>query len=349
MRIIDGSMGEGGGQVLRSALTLSLLTGEDVEIHAIRAGRSRPGLRPQHLAAVQAAAAVGRAEVKGARQGSQALFFRPKGLFAGDYRCDIGTAGSTSLVLQTLALPLLFADAPSTVSVTGGTHVPWSPCFHYLERHWCPLLRTMGYPIDIDLQMAGFYPRGGGAVTARIAPHGRLAPLDLRRPGALRRVSGMAAVAGLPEAIAERMQRRSVGRLRDLPAAVDVGVEALATASPGCFLMLCAEFEHSRACFVSLGKRGKPAEKVADDCIDALRHMLACGAAVDAWVADQLLLPLALVPGRSLLHTERVTRHLLTLCELVGRFLDAAIEVEGGEGEPGLVRIDGTHPARRQT
>lgn len=345
---IDGSMGEGGGQVLRAALVLSLLTGEAFEIHRIRERRPRPGLMPQHLAAVQAAAAVGRAEVEGARQGARELAFRPRGLFAGDYHCDIGTAGSTSLVLQTIALPLCFCSGPSSVTLVGGTHVPWSPCFHYLDRHWRPLVQAMGYRLGLSLDVAGFYPRGGGRVRAQVRPHGRLRPLDLGTGGEPRGINGVAAVAGLPLSIAERMRRRAMARLRGRELDVEIALEALPAPSPGAFLMLCVESEAASACHVALGARGKPAERVADECVAGVEASLAGGAPIDPWLADQLLLPLALVPGRSRLQVDRVTGHLLTLAALTGRFLPAEVAIEGREGAPGRVTVDGVAPLPRR-
>jgi RNA 3'-terminal phosphate cyclase (ATP) len=335
--IIDGAMGEGGGQVLRSALSLSLLTGQGIEIHRIRAGRSRPGLMPQHLAAVEAAKAVGRADVVGARLGSQQLCFQPRGIFAGDYHFDIGTAGATSLVLQTLALPLQFTSEASTLTINGGTHVPWSPCFHYLDRHWRPLLQAMGYRLSLELRMAGFYPAGGGCISAQVEPHGGLRPVDLSRRGRLREIRGLAAVAGLPLHIAERMQRQVTKRLGKTA----VEVVQLPTRSPGAFLMLCARFEQAQACYVSLGKRGKLAERVADESIDQVQAMLDGEAAIDPWLADQLLLPLALVPGRSILRVERISSHLRTLADLVHRFIPVSIELDGDLERQALVVVDG--------
>ena len=333
---IDGAMGEGGGQVLRSALSLSLLTGRGIEISRIRAGRPRPGLMPQHLAAVQAAKTVGRADVEGAKLGSQQIGFRPRGIFAGDYHFDIGTAGATSLVLQTLALPLQFAQGPSNLTITGGTHVPWSPCFHYLDQHWRPFMQAMGYRLDLELLMAGFYPKGGGCISAHIEPRGSLNLLDLSRRGRLLGITGLAAVADLPLHIAERMQRET---LRHLGEKASVEISQLPTRSPGTFLMLCVGYENGAGCFVGLGKRGKPAERVADECIDQLQVMLEGEAAIDPWLADQLLLPLVLIPGRSMLRVDRFSSHLRTLAELIRLFLPASIELEESEGK-GLMVVE---------
>ncbi|MEJ2700660.1 MAG: RNA 3'-terminal phosphate cyclase, partial [Desulfuromonadales bacterium] len=201
---IDGSMGEGGGQVLRSSLTLSLLTGTPFHIDGIRSSRRNPGLRPQHLQAVKAAAAVGRARVEGALLGSMNLLFEPGQARPGEYRFDIGTAGSTSLVLQTVFLPLALAQKPSLVTLIGGTHVAWSPSFHYLEMNWMYWLRRMGFRGSLAMERAGFYPQGGGRIEARIYPAASLSPLILRDRGWLEKIRILSAVSNLDTEIGKR-------------------------------------------------------------------------------------------------------------------------------------------------
>ncbi len=338
---IDGSYGEGGGQVLRSALALSLLTGRDVHIRNIRAGRRRPGLMAQHLRSVQAAVAVGRAEHNGAELGSTSLVFRPQGLHPGQFRLDIGTAGSTSLVLQTILLPLCLAGEPSRCLITGGTHVPWSPCFHYLERHWLPYLRQAGLDVDLALHRTGFYPRGGGKVFAAVRPVEVIQPLALAERGALRRISCLSMVTNLDRTIAQRQLDRAVRRLRVRRAEIVAETDRLPGPGRGTLLFLIAEFEHGRCCYYALGERGKSAERVADEAVDAFERFLATGGAIDEHLADQLILPLAVAAGESWLRTAKVTGHLLTNVWVVGQFLPVAIEIEGSEGQPGLVRIAG--------
>lgn len=346
--LVDGSMGEGGGQVLRTSLTLSILTGRPVRLVNIRARRAQPGLRAQHLKAVEAAAAVSRARVEGAALGSQSLLFEPREICAGDFSFDIGTAGATSLVLQTILLPLSFARRPSTVALTGGTHVPWSPCFHYLDLQWLPHLRRIGFGARLSLDLAGFYPRGGGRIRAAIEPLGEpasaLEPLHLVDRGPLLRVHGISAVAGLDRSIAERQKRRALDRLSCLHSDVAIDVVDLPSASPGTLLLLLAEFERSRACACGLGARGKPAERVADEAADGLFSFLAGDGAVDSWLADQLVLPLALVPAESRVRTAAVTGHLLTVAHVVRAFLSTKIEIVGEPGHPGTVRINGALP-----
>lgn len=341
MVCVDGSQGEGGGQVLRTSLALSLITGQPFRIERIRAGRPRPGLAAQHLASVEAAAAVGGARVEGAAQGATALGFAPGPVRPGRYRWAVGTAGATALVLQTVALPLALAEGESRLAIAGGTHVPWSPSFHYLDREWAPALRGLAWSLDLWLVRPGFYPRGGGELEARLGP-AQAKPRALRaaRPGPLVRVRGVSAVAHLDPAIAERQARRAGERLAHLGAPVAIRSESLDAVSPGTFLFLEAQFEHARCCATALGERGKPAERVADEAVDEVEAFLSSGGAVEAHLADQLLLPLALAPTPSEFSVARVTRHLTTNAAVIRPFLPGvAVEIEGPEGFPGWVRV----------
>lgn len=340
---IDASFGEGGGQILRSALALSVITGKPVRLFNVRARRPQPGLRPQHLKAVEAAVAISGARAEGASLGSQSLVFEPQGLKAGEYAFDIGTAGSVSLLLQTICLPLSFADSPSQLKLTGGTHVPWSPCYHYLAWQWLPYLNQAGYRLECSLELAGFYPRGGGIMHAGIRPHGKLSPLRLGKRGRLLRIRGLSAVGKLPLSIAERQQRQAIERLRDLAVPLEIDVAETPSPAPGTFIVLQAEFEHSRCCAFSLGARHRLAERVADEAVAELRGDIAAGGAIDAWLADQLLLPLAFVPGTSELSVCRISRHLQTNAELLACFLPLRVEIEGEFGQRGTVRLCGAN------
>ncbi len=339
MIALDGSLGEGGGQVLRSALSLSLLTGQELCLTNIRARRKNPGLQAQHLQAVQAAAAISNAEVEGAQLRSQALVFKPGMLKAGKYRFEIGTAGAATLVLQTIVLPLTRAAAPSTVEIGGGTHVPWSPCFHYLDLNWLPMLWQMGCDARLSLLRAGFYPRGGGEIRAAITPAQSLAPLQLEQRGKLLQVRGLAAVANLPRQVSSRMRRQIVGRLGSRYPLNDLRLVELSAPSPGAFLLLFAEYEHSHCCYFALGEKGKPAERVADEAAQGFEGFDASGAAIDEYLADQLLLPLALAGGASSFTTARITSHLLTNAAVIRAFLPVEIAIEGQPGQPGRVRV----------
>jgi RNA 3'-terminal phosphate cyclase (ATP) len=340
---IDGSFGEGGGQILRTSLALSCALGKPVELTNIRRSRKKPGLQPQHLTAVMAAAAISDATVQGAELSSTALLFRPGGVRGGAYHFDVaekkGSAGSTSLVLQTLLLPLSFAKEASSVSVDGGTHVPWSPPFHYLRSVLAPLLVRLGVQAELSIASWGWYPIGGGRVSVRIEPVKELLPLTLIDRGKLLRVSGISAVSNLPGHIASRQRDRAravLGR-----EGIEPSIETLSAASPGkgSFLFLAAEFEHVTAGFGALGAIGKRAEEVADEaCTTLLSHLRAKGA-LDPHLADQIVPWLAFSQGPSGFTTSRVTRHLLTNLWVVRQFLDIDVHVEGNEGEEGRVAI----------
>jgi RNA 3'-terminal phosphate cyclase (ATP) len=336
---IDGALGEGGGQVLRSSLTLSVMTGQDLRISDIRAKRQKPGLRPQHLKAVQAAAEICGASVEGNSIGSQEITFLPGEVKAGKYRFDIGTAGSTSLVLQTVLLPLSRAAQPSTVTITGGTHVPWSPCYHYLDLQYLPFLWQMGLDVHLRMEQAGFYPRGGGKIRCAIEPAEKLSPLQLTERGRLLEIRGMSAVANLARNIATRQRRQVIGRLGRRFPLNDIRVADLPAPSPGSLILLLAEFEKSKVCYFALGKKGKSADRVADDAIREFEAFVATDGVIDQYLADQLLLPLAFAEGVSELHTSQVTEHLVTNAAVIRAFLPVEISISGDVGGPGIVKV----------
>lgn len=347
---IDGSYGEGGGQVLRTALSLSALTGQAMRITRIRAGRRNPGLAPQHLTAVQATARVCDAEVHGATIGATEVVFQPHARpRPGTYVIDVtdaaqgGSAGSVTLILQTLLLPLALAGAPSHLTLKGGTHVAWSPPFDYLADVYLPTVARMGLRVDCRLDAWGFYPVGGGQITATIngVPDGCFTPLSLDERGEVQGVRGQAVACNLPAHIAQRLANRANNVLSGagLPAGITPRRER--GAGPGAGIFLVAEYAHALAGFSALGAKGIPADKVADEaCRDLLAHH-ANGAPVDMHLADQLLVPLALARGRSTFRTCRVTRHLLTNAWAIGQFIPARIEINGNEGEPATVVVEG--------
>jgi len=338
---IDGSHGEGGGQILRSALALSAILGRPVEVTKVRAGRRNPGLQPQHLASVHALARITGAEVRGAELGSTALHFTPGPISGGSYRFEITTAGAASLVFQTVIAPLAFANTPSFLTFTGGTHVPWSPSAPYVSEILLPTVARMGVVATWRVRRAGFYPKGGGEVEAVVQPLVSLDPLDLSDRGPLVRLRGESAVAKLPKRIAERQAEQARRRLAGAGHALDIEIAELDAISPGDSLFLWAEFERSRAGFGALGERGKPAEQVADEAADALLGFLARDAAIDPHLADQLVLFMGLANGRSVLTTAEVSRHLLTSFWTIQQFLPLQMSLEGGLGEPGRLSIGG--------
>ena len=336
---LDGSFGEGGGQILRSSLALSLLTGKPFHLRHLRAKRPKPGLQPQHLMSVRAAAKIGAAQVRGASVGSTDLVFEPGAVSAGTYRFDIGTAGATGLVLQTLYLPLaLRGAAPSEVTLVGGTHVTTSPCYHFLDLTWRAYLERMGLRLSLRMVRPGFYPRGGGVVVAHVQPAARLRGLRLRERSDVT-VRGFSAVAGLPDHIARRQARRAAFRMEQFGVTADIRQEEW-EGGPGSVLGLVAETDPAPALFFGLGARGKPAEAVADEAADqAIAYLRAAPAAVDAHSADQIVLPLALAEGPSEYGVVELTEHLVTNIRVIRRFVEREIVGEGHLGMPGIVRI----------
>ena len=341
---IDGSFGEGGGQILRSALSLAMVTGRAFGIENIRAGRRPPGLRPQHLKAVEGAAAVCGARVEDARPGSTRLTFVPGPVRPGRYGLDVGTAGAVSLIFQTLFLPLSFAATSSQLLLRGGTHVPWSPSFHYLERQFLPIARRLGLQTGLRLPRAGFYPQGGGLMEVGIAPANPLSPLVMTAPGPLHRIDGLSIVAGLNLEIARRQARRAREMLAPLGVPVHLPEALIPSPGKGTMLLLQAHFAAGSSCHFALGARGKPAERVAEEAAEELLRTLAAGAPMDEHLADQLLLPLAFCPGRSCIRTPRVTGHLLANAWVIRQFLPATIVIDGEEGAAGEVVIEGATP-----
>jgi RNA 3'-terminal phosphate cyclase (ATP) len=349
MVIIDGSHGEGGGQILRTAMTLAVLTERPTRIEKIRAGRGKPGLRPQHLTAVRAAAAVCDAELEGDELGSQTVILVPSGAIRpGQYVFDVaeaaegGSAGSVGLILQTVLLPLALADGESHVELRGGTHVAWAPSASYVEHVFLPTLERMGVEVDIELGQWGFYPAGGGTVHVHIPGQGgSLRPLTLTERGEVKRIWGIAAVTNLPSHIPQRMANRARNVLAEHGLDAKVEPRRLRGVGPGAGIFLFAEYERVIAGFTAYGRKGLPAEHVAEAaCEDLLAHHRS-GTPVDPHLVDQLVLPLALSRGESRLVTSEVTEHLLTNVWAVRQFLDCHLRVEGERGGVGTLVVQG--------
>jgi RNA 3'-terminal phosphate cyclase (ATP) len=336
---IDGSLGEGGGQILRSSLTLSLITGKGVQISNIRTKRKNPGLQHQHLCAVKAVHSIGRGEIEGAELGSTQLTYQPDTIHSGQYKFDIKTAGATTLVLQTIILPLSLANSKSHVKISGGTHVPWSPSFHFLDMQWLPYMTRLGFNIHISLDQAGFYPQGGGLIQSKTTPVEHIKPITIEERGDLIQIRGISAVANLDRSIAERQRNQVLRRLGDKYRLNDIRIKQLPSRYKGTILILLAEFESSTCCYFSLGKRGKPAEQVADDAVNEMESFMDTDGVMDEYLADQLLLPLAIANGPSIFKTPRVTSHLLTNAEVIKSFIDLTIFISGDLGNPGIVSV----------
>ena len=338
---LDGSRGEAGGQILRAALTLSALTGRGFQISRIRAGRPRPGLRPQHLAAVRAAAMACQARVGGAFEGSPDLRFEPGPVTSGEFRFEIATAGAATLVLQTVLPALAHAGQKSSVEVTGGTHVPQSPIFEFLSRHWAAVLDKAGLRLRAELKRAGFYPPGGGEVVARVEPWpGPGSPLQLEDRGdlvALRAVSGAGRIRG---EVAER-QAKAVSALlwEERRLEIECQVKEPPVASPGSYLYLEAVFERGRLALSDLGRRGLRSEVLAERLTRRLLRQLDAEGAVDGHLADQLVVPLSACGCGGRVTTVEVTRHLQTVIEVVSLF-GVQARTWGRVGGPGGFEIE---------
>jgi len=346
--VIDGAYGEGGGQILRSAVKLSAMSGQAVRIENIRAGRSKPGLAAQHVTSIRAAAAICGAVVAGDKLGSLTLTFEPQHpVRAGDYAFDVaearegGSAGATSLVMQTVLLPLAMADGESQVTLQGGTHMAWSPPFDYLRDVWLPALRPLGVAADIELLAWGWFPIGQGCIQATIRGRGgrRLAACNLVERGNLLEVRGRAVAANLPAHIPQRMADRARAILAGQGIPVEIRPERVRAACPGAGIFLTLFYERL-ACGVSvLGEKGKPSEEVAEAAAMGVFKHRNCGAALDLHLGDQILVPLALADRPSRFSVEQVSRHLETNAWLIRQFGAADIEIDRRGDGTGLVTV----------
>jgi RNA 3'-terminal phosphate cyclase (ATP) len=327
---LDGSEGEGGGQILRSALSLSICTQQPFQIVNIRARRAKPGLLAQHLIAVRAAAAISNAEVRGAELGSQQLAFAPRPVRAGDYSFEIGTAGSCTLVLQTILPPLLTAHGVSTVRITGGTHNPAAPPVEFLSRTFLPLLNRMGASVELELLRHGFFPRGGGRIHARIRPCAQWLPIELLERGAKTHYFAEAYVAGIPSHIAQR-ELTLIGdelswqeeqlKLRALSSEV----------GPGNAIAITLGHENITEVFSGVGEKRSSAETVAMKVIADVRKYLSSDAVVGEHLADQLLIPMAF-GGVSSFSTFEPSMHFLSNAKVIEIFTGMRFGVENSNG-----------------
>jgi RNA 3'-terminal phosphate cyclase (ATP) len=398
---IDGSYGEGGGQILRTALSLSCLFRKPFRIFNIRKGRKKPGLMPQHLTCVRAAQLLSNAEVTGDHKDSTELIFSPNEVQGGDFFFDIGTAGSTSLVLQTIIPSLVFSppfnsplgkggqrgvdlskgglrgdkcgegkllEEKTTITLKGGTHVPFSPCFHYLAGVFANFLKKLGIEIRLTIESYGFYPKGGGKVRAEIFPAKHVKPLNIIERGNILRLSGYSGVGNLPLSIAERQKKALVERIYSsnitipiqsridngqhppqspldkggLRGVCPVDIELLSVPTPGqgTFIFLQSESENSIAGFTSLGERGKRAEAVGEDAAMEFLQYYSTDAVLDSHISDQIVLYLSLCNDESVFTTSCITQHLMTNLWVIGLFHEFRYYIEGEIGKPGIVRIN---------
>lgn len=337
MIVIDGSEGEGGGQMVRNALALSLISGQPFRIFNIRAGRSKPGLMRQHLTALQAAIAIGDAVCDGARVGSSEFEFRPGRVRAGEHRFAVGTAGSTNLVLQTILAPLMLADGPSRLVLEGGTHNPSAPPFDFIAGAFLPLINRMGPKVTARLVRHGFYPAGGGRMEVDIEPSRSLQGLELIERGRLIDVGARAIVASLDRAIAER-------ELEKVSEGLGWAAEKLQMVflpsehGQGNILLLEARFENVTEIVSGFGQLGISAESIGKKAAGRMAGYLASTAAVGPFLADQLLLPLVLA-GAGSFTTVKPSQHSLTAADVIGRFVERTVTFSQQSGGCYLARV----------
>jgi RNA 3'-terminal phosphate cyclase (ATP) len=349
---LDGSLGEGGGQVLRTALSLSAVTGRPFRVERVRHARMKPGLRPQHVAAARATAQICSATLSGDEVGSSEILFEPQDVVTPrPVRVDIGTAGSAPLLFQTLCWPLALSGGECTLTLLGGTHQDHSPSFHYLALVWAPAVARLGFPFDLSLQRAGFYPEGGGEISALIRPARAMPPLDLVHRGNLVEAEVLGLAGGVEFSVAERLAERGERRMRDR------GVVCPARAIPmpsgrsrGSHVLVLARFDRAVTGHGATGESGRDPERTADAAVAAFGRFLDTRAAVDPHLGDQLLVPAALVaaglaprpPGLDLATrytVSEVTSHLRTNAEVIRRFLPVEISVDGADGAEGTVVV----------
>lgn len=332
MITIDGSEGEGGGQMVRNACALSLITGQSFRIENIRAKRPKPGLMRQHVTAIEAACVISGSECAGLAVGASSLEFRPGRVTPGDYHIAVGTAGSTGLVLQTVLMPLLLADGPSRLVLEGGTHNMLAPPFDFIERCFLPVINRMGPRVSARLSRHGFYPRGGGRIEVEIAP-APLAPIDCLSRGAPLGVAAQVLFAALPGEIAQRLLSRVRRDLADWPDDAFALRELPVDQGPGIILMLEARHEQVTEIVSGFGQLGVPAERLAKTAAARMTGYGGSNAFAGPYLADQLVLPFAVADGS--FTTVKPSQHMLTAIDEARRFTGRPISLHQ--------QADGTH------
>ena len=337
---IDGSFGEGGGQIVRTSVSLAAMTGRSVEIQNVRGRRAKPGLQAQHLASVRAAATLCAAQLSGDSVGSQLLRFEPQSpIIAGDYHFAIGTAGAAPLVVQTVLLPLALAPGASNVRVTGGTHVPHAPTAEYLETVYVPTLQSSGLDIDFAYGSAGFFPKGGGEITVRVGECGAISPVDWRERGRLEELRAFIVTANLPAHVAERATATVERAMKAIGRKITIEHRKKLSPGPGASVIMAAKCESGRAGFSSVGEVRKPTEKVAQVPCDEFLRWWKSGAACDEHLADQLVLPMAFADAPGFWTTPVVTEHLRTVVWVVEQFLPVKVKIEECKDGSGTVSM----------
>ncbi len=345
---IDGSYGEGGGQILRTSIALSALTMRPIRISKIRAGRPEPGLKRQHMAGIELVGEIVNADIEGLEVGSTEVIFRPHERMTGHFRYDVGTAGSISLVLQAVIVPAVAADRPIELEITGGTDVQWSPPIDYLSNVFAHALSKMGISIELTQIRRGHYPRGGGRVRCKVSPAERISPIRFKNCDAIDRIIGISHCVRLPEHIAKRQATAASETLKMAGInRVDISEETYSREEdphlgPGSGIVLWTESERGiRLGADCLGEKGKTAEEVGKTAARELLDAIATRMAVDSHLADMLVPYMAIASGESQIGVTKVTSHLLTNIWVVKQILNVDITIDGKEGTTGIITVDG--------
>jgi RNA 3'-phosphate cyclase len=341
---IDGSVLEGGGQMIRSAIAFAAVLGEPVIVTKIRAKRKTPGLRPQHLHGILAVKNLTQAEVKGTHVGSNHIEFFPQNRQGGEIQVDIGTAGAITLVLQAVMIIAPFCERPVTAKIVGGTNVAWSPPIDYLHTILIPRLEQMGYQTSVETKKRGYYPRGGGQVTATLSPIYQLTPLLLEEVKEIPVITGISHCGSLPRHVAERQAKAARSTLLEK----DYKVQQIEIAheentfSPGSGISLKAANNSRRLIGAdALGRRGLKAEKVGENAAKSLLKELETTASVDRYQADMLIPYLALANGNSSISITSLTMHVVTNIHVVEQFSDVKFDVQGEVDSPAKISVKG--------
>lgn len=345
---IDGSFGEGGGQVLRTAVALSALLGKEVHINNIRAKRPNPGLRAQHMTAIKAVAALSDAETRGLQIGSTDLFFTPRRKMSGSFTFDVGTAGSISLVLQALMPAAAFSSGSAEFEITGGTDVRWSPPIDYVRFVVLPILSRLGYVAEVELIRRGHYPKGGGRVSMKIQPCKGLRPLLLNERSEIKEVRGISHCVKLPSHVAQRQAAAAQEILKKINQ-LDIFItletyppETDPHIAPGSGIVLYTDKESGSTLGAdSVGERGKPAEEVGRQAAKQLVEEIKSGAPVDRHMSDILIPYLAVADGKSQFRTSEITMHTITNAKMAELVSGAEIRIDGELGNTGTVAVKG--------
>ncbi len=341
---VDGSFGEGGGQILRTSLALSTLLGRPVEVTNIRKNRKFPGLMPQHLTAVKACQQICDATVEGGEINSERLTFIPGKIRSGKYTWDVAeskkSAGAATLVLQTVLLPLLYAKNESFITVKGGTHVPWSPPATYLKQVFLPVLGMMGCQTFMKINRWGWYPEGGGEITCKIRPIDKMRARQFAERGKLHRVYGMSVVTNVGGGVKDRQFKATLKMLKAAEIQAQVRASEVQASGKGTIVFLTAEFDNVRAGFSTLGEKGVPAERVSEATVSDLKAFLGKQVCLDHYLADQLIPFVALTGERVVMNVSKITNHLKTNLWVTKKFVPISYRLSGPMGLPGTLMIE---------